>query len=141
FGVYSGGLGTPAGLVCDDYLDRENDARNARPAAGTAVDGAASSRASATTAPSSAREDAPFEIRIGPDVPKGSGLRTGPATNALTARTPLLHRATARLPELELVREGAVAKPPPLAPAAFLAGLDRVGRTLEGTVAQFLAWT
>lgn len=118
FGVYSGGLGTPTGLVCDDYVDSVDLLGDA-----------------------AAGPDARFEIPIGPDVSKGRGLRTGPATNNFNARITLLHRATDRLPELELVREGPLAKPPPLDPAAFTAGLERVGRTLEGTVRQFLAWT
>lgn len=126
FGVYSGGLGTPTGLVCDDYLDHANSA-----SAGNAT----------ADAVGADRTDDRFEIPIGPDETKGHGLRTGPATNAFNARITLLHRATDRLPELELVREGEAAKPPPLDPAAFLAGLDRAGRTLEGTVRQFLAWT
>ncbi|MEZ4333203.1 MAG: hypothetical protein R3F35_15690 [Myxococcota bacterium] len=120
FGVYSGGLGTPTGLVCDDYVDSVDWLRDA-----------------ATTAGPEAR----FEIPIGPDVAQGRGLRTGPATNNFNARITLLRRATDRLPELELVHEGPLEKPPPLDPAAFTAGLDRVGRTLEGTVRQFLAWT
>jgi hypothetical protein len=114
FGLYSGGLGTPTGLVCDAYLDSE----------ALALD---SSRS--------------FEIAIGCDATPGQGLRSGPATNIFNARITLLHRATDRLPELELVRQGAAAKPPPLDPAAFSHGLDRVGRVLEGTVNQFLAWT
>jgi hypothetical protein len=114
FGIYSGGLGTPAGLVCDGYLDSQDLSLDA---------------------------EGRFEIPIGPDEVEGSGLRTGPATNNFNARITLLHRATDRLPELELARLDSPSRPPPLDPAAFSNGLDRVGRVLEGTVSQFLAWT
>ncbi|MBK7949216.1 MAG: hypothetical protein IPK00_10870 [Deltaproteobacteria bacterium] len=114
FGLYSGGLGTPTGLVCDAYLD------------------------STALAPDA---DGRFEIPIGPGEAAGRGLRSGSATNNFNARITLLHRATDRLPELELVRLDAATKPAPLDPAAFANGLERVGRVLEGTVGQFLAWT
>jgi hypothetical protein len=120
FGIYSGGLGTPTGLVCDDYLD---------------------SAALASGKSGGLGPDDPFEIPIGPEETQGRGLRTSAATNNFNARITLLHRATDRLPELELVRLGEVSKAPPLDPAAFLSGLEGVGRTIEGTVRQFLAWT
>ena len=114
FGIYSGALGTPTGLVCDGYLDSE----------ALSLD-----------------ERGRFEIPIGRDEEPGKGLRMGPATNALNARITLLRRAEQRLPELELVRLDPAAKPPPLDPAAFSRGLDRVGLVLDGTVGQFLNWT
>ena len=72
FGAYSGGLGTPTGLVCDAYLDSENVAldRSGR-----------------------------FEVPIGPDEEQRPHLRTGPATNQFNARITLLRRATDRLPD------------------------------------------
>lgn len=114
FGIYSGALGTPTGLVCDGYLDSEN----------VPLD-----------------DQGRFEIRIGPDEDPGRGLRTGPETNNLNARITLLHRATDQLPELELVCLDPVDKPLPLDPEAFARGLERVGAVLEGTVGQFLGWT
>jgi hypothetical protein len=114
FGIYSGGLGTPTGLVCDGYLDSENVPLDAQ---------------------------GRFEFRIGPDEEPGKGLRTGPGTNNFNSRITLLHRATDRLPELELTGLDSTAKPPPLDPESFSRGLDRVGAVLEGTVTQFLGWT
>lgn len=114
FGAYSGGLGTPTGLVCDAYLDSEN-----------------------VTLDHSGR----FEIPIGPDEEQRPHLRTGPATNQFNARITLLRRATDRLPELEIERLSPVDRPPPLDPAGFFRDLERVGGVLEGTVRQFLGWT
>ena len=114
FGIYSGALGTPTGLVCDGYLDSENVPLDAK---------------------------GRFEIRIGPDEEAGKGLRTGPATHNFNSRITLLQRATDRLPELELIELDPTAKPPPLDPAAFSSSLDRAGAVLEGTVGQFLGWT
>ncbi len=114
FGIYSGALGTPTGLVCDGYLDSQDLKLDAQ---------------------------GRFEIQIGPDEEPGKGLRTGPSTNNFNARITLLHRAEDRLPDLELVRLDSAAKPPPLDPSAFSNGLERAGRILEGTVGQFLVWT
>ncbi|MBW2495919.1 MAG: hypothetical protein JRF61_01485 [Deltaproteobacteria bacterium] len=115
FGTYSGALGTPKGLICDGYLD----------SGALEMD-----------------EQGRFEIRLSQREQPGNWLAMGPQTNTLNARQTLLRRAEQRQAPLELVRLGeGAAPPPPLDPAKFSLGLDRVGTVLGGTVAQFLGWT
>ena len=82
-----------------------------------------------------------FEIVISQTEQPGNWLPMGSDTNTLNARLTLLRRAEQTQPALELVRRGELPAPPPLDPARFSRGLDRVGGVLSGTVRQFLGWT
>lgn len=114
FGTFSGGLGTPKGLVRDAYL---------------------------TTDEMELGPDGSFEISLSSERKQGSWLRLGPETNALQVRQTLLERHRQAPGTLELVRADGGAGPGPLDPAKFEAALDRVGLTIGGTVGVFLNWT
>ena len=114
FGTYSGGLGTPQGLQRDGYLESDALLR----------DGAGN-----------------FEITISQREHEGNWLPMSANTNALQARQTLLRRAEQRQAPLELQRLGEAPPPPPLDPARFAKSLDRAGKILGGTIAQFLRWT
>ncbi len=114
FGTYSGSLGTPEGLQRDGYLESQSLQRDS---------------------------DGSFEITVSQAEQAGNWLPMGPNTNALNVRQTLLRRAEQRQAPLELERLGETQPPPPLDPARFSQALDRAGRVLEGTVAQFLGWT
>jgi len=114
FGTFSGALGTPEGLTRDGYLESQSLEFG---------------------------DDGSFEIAISQTEKPGNWLPMGPRTNTLNARQTLLRRAEQRQASLELVRVGASERPDPLDPARFSRALDRTGMALQGTVAQFLAWT
>lgn len=112
-GVFSGGLGTPKGLVRDHYVTtRELEV----------VDGR-------------------FELMISRDPQPGNWLAMGEKSNNLNIRQTVLRRRQELPATLTLDRVDAGAPPAPLDPAAFVRGLDRVGAMVPGIVEQFLAWT
>lgn len=112
-GVFSGGLGTPQGLVRDGYV----------------------------TTNELAIEDGRFELWIGREPRPGNFLAMGEATNALNVRQTVLRRRAQRPASLTLERVDAGAPPAPLEPAQLVGALDRVGGMVGGIVSQFLAWT
>ncbi|NQZ96861.1 MAG: DUF1214 domain-containing protein [Myxococcales bacterium] len=114
FGTFSGGLGTPKGLLRDGYLESHALKREA---------------------------DGSFEITLSQVETAGNWLPMGPETNALQARQTLLQRARQRQAPMELERLGGAEAPPPLDPARFSKALDRAGRVVNATVSQFLNWT
>jgi hypothetical protein len=114
FGTFSGALGTPEGLQRDGYLE----------SSALELDAAGH-----------------FEITVSQQEHPGNWLPMGPKTNSLNARQTLLRRAQQRQAPLELERVGGGTAPPPLDPARFSRALDRAGLVLNGTIAQFLAWT
>lgn len=114
FGTYSGGLGSPTGLVRDGYLEA----------------------GALTCAP-----DGSFEIRIARDEAAGNWLPMGEHSNALQVRVTLLERARQTIPPLLLHRLGEVPASRPLDPARFAVSLDRAGGMIQGVVGQFLGWS
>jgi hypothetical protein len=114
FGTFSGALGTEAGLIRDGYLDSQS----------LLLD-----------------DEDRFEIVLSQREHPGNWLPMGPDTNTLNARLTFLRRAEQTQAPLELIRQGALPSPPPLDPAQFSRGLERVGSVLGGTVRQFLGWT
>ena len=114
FGAYSGGLGTPVGLVRDAYLESGSLERES---------------------------DGSFEIAISREPQPGNWLAMGEATNALQIRQTLLERASQRPAPLELVRLDSAPAPPSLDPGRFATSLDRAGGMIQGVVGQFLGWT
>ena len=114
FGTFSGGLGTPQGLVRDGYLTSDALSPDA---------------------------DGRFEIALSREEREGAWLPLGPETNALQVRQTLLDRRHQTPATMELVRVDGGAPPAPLEPERFARGLARAGGMLAGTVAQFLGWT
>lgn len=113
FGTFSGGLGTPKGLIRDGYITSEE----------------------------LETKDGRFELLISRDEQPGNWLPMGPETNSLNVRQTVLRRRIQRPADLTLERVDGGAPPAPLDPISFAGQLDRVGLTVGGVVAQFLAWT
>ena len=112
-GVFSGGLGTPAGLVRDAYTTtRDLDMTGSH-----------------------------FELTISRDRRPGNWLEMGPETNALNVRQTVLRRREQRPARLALERIDSGDPPAALQPAALVGALDRVGAMVGGIVDQFLGWT
>ncbi len=114
FGTYSGGLGTPEGLVRDGYLE---------------------------SGALQVEEDGGFEIAVSRERRPGNWLPMGERTNSLQVRQTLLERARQRSAEMELVRQGEPPPPRPLDPARFAGSLTRAAAMIDGVTAQFLNWT
>ena len=113
-GAFSGGLGTPKGLVRDAYLTSDE----------LTID-----------------SDGRFEVAISRERGPGDWLEMGGETNALNIRQTLLRRAEQTPAQFELVRVDGGEAPAPLDPARFGQSLDRVGVMLGGVVGQFIGWT
>lgn len=114
FGAFSGGIGTPRGLIRDAYL---------------------------TTDEMEIAPDGTFEIELSRDEQPGNWLRLGPETNALQIRQTLLERHRQEPSPIEISRVDGGAPPRPLDPASFSRAIDRVGMTVLATVQVFLGWT
>ena len=114
FGAFSGGLGTPTGLVRDAYLTSDE----------LEIDSAGR-----------------LEIAISREKRPGNWLEMREATNSLSIRQTLLRRAEQTPAHFELVRSDGGEAPAPLDPARFGQSLDRVGTMLGGVVGQFIGWT
>jgi len=113
-GTYSGGLGTPKGLINDGYLsssDFECD------------------------------DAGRFEIAVSKQAQPGNWLPMTDATNQLTIRQTLLRRRSDRPASLDLVRVDGGIGPAPLDPERLVGGLARAGAMVRGVVGQFLGWT
>lgn len=113
-GAFSGGLGTPQGLIRDGYLTSEELTLDA---------------------------EGGFEIAISREERPGNWLAMTEKTNALQIRQTLLERHRERPASLVLERVDGGAGPAPLDAARFGQGLDRAGLMVAGTVKQFLGWT
>jgi hypothetical protein len=113
-GAYSGGLGTPQGLVRDGYLSSEE---------------------------LELEPDGRFEIAVSVEPRPGNWLPMTERTNSLNIRQTLLERHRQQPAPIELVRIDAGEAPRPLDPERFLGGLARTGGMVAGVVGQFLGWT
>ena len=113
-GAFSGGLGTPEGLVRDGYLT--SDELELEP-------------------------DGSFEIAVSREERPGNWLPMTERTNSLNIRQTLLERQHQTPAPVELVRVDAGESPGPLDPERFLAGLARAGAMVAGVTDQFLGWT
>lgn len=112
-GVFSGGLGTPKGLVRDGYITtNELDVADGR-----------------------------FELLISRNATSANALAMGEHTNALNIRQTVLKRREQKPASLELTRIDSGLPPAPLEPGRFVETLDRVGLTVGALVGQFLSWT
>lgn len=114
FGAFSGGLGTPKGLIRDAYLSTDEME--------IAADGS-------------------FEIALSREERPGNWLRLGPETNALQIRQTLLERSRQKPSPVELTRVDGGEPPSPLDPAVFARTIERAGMTVAATVSVFLGWT
>ena len=113
-GAFSGGLGTPEGLVRDSYLTSDE----------------------LELAP-----DGSFEIAVSREERPGNWLPMTERTNSLNIRQTLLERHRQTPAPIELVRVDGGEPPRPLDPERFLDGLARAGAMVAGVVGQFLGWT
>ena len=113
-GAFSGGLGTPEGLIRDSYLVTED----------LALDG-----------------DGCFEVAISTDPQSGPWLAMKDGTNALTIRQTLLDRPNQVPAEFVLERTDAGGPPQPVDPGRLSDALGRAGFTVAAVVGQFLGWT
>lgn len=114
FGAFSGGLGTPKGLIRDGYLS--TDQMEIGP-------------------------DGSFELALSRERRTGNWLPLGPETNALQIRQTLLERNRQRPSPVELTRVDGGDPPAPLDPAEFARTIERTGMTVAATVRVFLGWT
>ena len=113
-GAFSGGLGTPEGLIRDSYLVTEDLALDA---------------------------EGRFEVAISAEPQPGPWLAMKDGTNALTLRQTLLDRPNQTPAELTLERTDAGGPPEPVDPERFAGALGRAGFTVLAVVDQFLKWT
>lgn len=113
-GAFSGGLGTPQGLVRDGYLTSDAIAFN---------------------------KDGSFEIAISLEERTGNWLPMTERTNSLQIRQTLLERKRQTQASLELSRVDGGERPRPLDPERFRGSLSRAGAMVGGVVGQFLGWT
>jgi hypothetical protein len=113
-GSFSGGLGTPKGLIRDGYL---------------------------TSDEIQVEEDGSFEIAIGLEKRAGNWLPLGEHSNSLNIRQTLLRRREQEPASFELVRVDGGGAPEPLDPVGFGQALDRVGVMVGAVIGQFLGWT
>ncbi|MCY4133714.1 MAG: DUF1214 domain-containing protein [bacterium] len=113
-GAFSGGLGTPEGLIRDSYLVTEDLALDA---------------------------DGCFEVAISTEPQSGPRLAMKEGTNALTIRQTLLDRPNQTPAELVLERTDAGGPPQPVDPGRLSDALGRAGFTVAAVVGQFLGWT
>ena len=113
-GTYSGGLGTPKGLINDGYLSSSDFVVEA---------------------------DGSFEIAISREQREKNWLPMSDDSNQLTIRQTVLRRRTDTPATLALERVDAGAPPAPLDPERFTRGLARAGGMVQGVVGQFLGWT
>ncbi len=113
-GVFSGGLGTPEGLVRDGYLSSKE---------------------------LELEPDGSFEIALSRDERPGNWLPMSERTNSLNIRQTLLERQRQKPAPIELIRVDGGQGPRPLDPGRFLSGLARTGGMVAGVVGQFLGWT
>ncbi len=113
-GTYSGGLGTPKGLINDGYLSSNDFVYE---------------------------EDGSFVIAISRERREKNWLPMEEGTNQLQVRQTVLRRRSDTPAELVLVRVDGGAPPAPLDPERFLGGLARAGGMVRAVVGQFLAWT
>ncbi len=113
-GAFSGGLGTPGGLICDSYLTTEE----------LALD-----------------DDGCFEVAISTEPQSGPWLAMKEGTNSLNVRQTLLDRPNQTPAELTLERTDAGSPPEPIDPERLAGALGRAGFTVAAVVGQFLGWT
>ena len=113
-GVFSGGLGTKAGLIRDGYL---------------------------TSDALEFEADGSFVVALSQREQSKNWLPMKPETNSLNVRQTLLRRREQKPATLELVRVDGGDAPAPLDPARFAGGLERVSMIVDATVRQFLTWT
>ncbi len=113
-GAFSGGLGTPAGLIRDGYLTSEALSIN---------------------------DDGSFEIAICAEKRSGNWLPMTAKTNSLQIRQTLLERQRQSPATLELIRVDGGEPPHPLDPERFYGSLARTGGMVGGVIGQFLGWT
>jgi hypothetical protein len=112
-GVFSGALGTPAGLVRDGYI----------------------------TTNELEVEDGRFELLLSRTPQEGNWLPLGEKSNALNIRQTVLRRREQKPASLELARVDSGDPPAPLEPASLVQTLDRVSQTVPGIVTQFIGWS
>lgn len=113
-GTFSGGLGTPEGLVRDGYLTSDQ----------LPID-----------------PDGRFELRISREEQAAPWLPMSETTNSLNIRQTLLERSRQEPANLILERVDGGAAPEPLSPARLVGALDRSALMVAGVVGQFLGWT
>ncbi|WP_420640048.1 DUF1214 domain-containing protein [Candidatus Poriferisocius sp.] len=113
-GAFSGGLGTPGGLVRDSYL---------------------------TTDDIEMDEDGGFEVAISAEPRPGAWLAMSEGTNSLTIRQTLLDRPRQTPAALTLERTDGGSPPQPVDPERLAGALGRAGFTVAAVVDQFLGWT
>lgn len=113
-GAFSGGLGTPEGLIRDSYLTTEE----------LALD-----------------DDGCFEVAISTEPHSGPWLAMKEGTNSLNVRQTLLDRPNQTPAELTLERTDAGSPPEPIDPERLAEALGRAGFTVAAVVGQFLGWT
>jgi len=113
-GTYSGGLGSPKGLICDGYISSPE------------FEFDASGR---------------FEIVISKEERPGNWLPMKEDTNQLTLRETLLDRGKQEPATLTLERTDGGARPRPLDAERFTKALARTGMMVGGVVGQFLGWS
>ena len=113
-GAFSGGLGTPEGLVRDSYLTTEDLSPDA---------------------------NGRFEVAISTEPQPSPWLAMKEGTNSLNVRQTMLDRPNQTPAELTLERTDAGSPPQPVDPERFAGALGRAGFTVAAVVGQFLGWT
>ena len=113
-GAFSGGLGTPEGLIRDSYL---------------------------TTEDLSVATGGLFEVTISTEPRPGPWLAMKEGTNSLTIRQTLLDRPNQTPAELTLERTDGGSPPQPVDPERLAGALGRAGFTVTAVVDQFLGWS
>jgi hypothetical protein len=113
-GTFSGGIGTPQGLVRDAYVTSRELTLDA---------------------------DGRFSLAISRRWQPGDWLRMREGSNQLQIRQTLLERERQQPATLRLRRSDGGAAPAPLDPAHFARGLDLAGGITSGAISQFLGWT
>ncbi len=113
-GAFSGGLGTPEGLIRDSYLTTED----------LVID-----------------PDGNFEVVISTEPQQSAWLAMKEGTNSLTIRQTLLDRPRQTPAELTLERTDSGDPPHPVVPERLAGALGRAGFVVAAVVDQFLGWT